>query len=290
VLTPEQIAPLRSATPEALASLPDEVRLICTLYNFLRPPGERLLGCGERRLSGDFPQTPEFERDRAALLHSYDERIGLIDRAIARIRDELVALGQWDDTLLILTSDHGEAFFEHGYVPFDEVLRIPLVVSYPKLLREGPVREVSGLTWHLDLAPSILRLAGIDPPPSLSGIDLVPMMLGSALISERQTLFPIVLDLPMDPGEPRLVVLRGPLKYVEGHERFGDAGGFLFDRRADPHERRNLRELRPRQFQSLVAASHRFRARLAPTAIPLIEPLEFSEQERRRLRALGYLD
>ena len=78
-----------------------------------------------------------------AILASYAERVRLVDRAMTALRRTLHELGQWEDTLLVVTSDHGEAFWEHGlamhdYVPFDEVLRVPLLISYPRLLGERP--------------------------------------------------------------------------------------------------------------------------------------------------------
>jgi arylsulfatase A-like enzyme len=54
-----------------------------------------------------FRASPEAERDLAAIVRSYDARIGQVDEAVARIRATLEGLGQWDDTLFVVTADHG---------------------------------------------------------------------------------------------------------------------------------------------------------------------------------------
>jgi len=83
-----------------------------------------------------------------ALRRSYADRVRLADQALGRLRRELEARGHWRDTLLVVTSDHGEAFFEHGlyqhdYVPFDEVMRVPWVLSFPAGLGEDEVMEAA---------------------------------------------------------------------------------------------------------------------------------------------------
>jgi arylsulfatase A-like enzyme/4-amino-4-deoxy-L-arabinose transferase-like glycosyltransferase len=291
---------------EAARSIPEPLRATCTLYNQLAPNHRAHLGCGDNRLPEDFPQTANFATDRAALLRAYDARLALVDRAIGRIRDTLVGLGQWKDTLLVVTSDHGEAFFEHGlyrhgHVPFEEVLRVPLVVSYPRLLETRGRRVVDTLAWHLDLAPTILRLAGGEPPASWRGVDLTPLMLGAG--PKRRAVFPLVLRPPnRGPADPRRVAVRGDLKFIEGDEDFGDPEGLLFDLASDRRERTNLRDSRAREFAELAQAADRWSASLElrppvhqRTGEVLgrdgpVEPVELSEEEREELRALGYVE
>ena len=152
-----------------LDTLSREELYSCMVFNHLslRRP-EMIHGCGHR-FPADFTETATFEQDRQALLTSYIDRIRLIDRAIGQIRNTLIELNQWDDTLLIVLGDHGEAFFEHGsqrhgYIPFNEVLKVPLIVSYPNLLRDGDTRVIDGLVWHLDILPTISSLTGVPLP------------------------------------------------------------------------------------------------------------------------------
>jgi len=294
---------------ERLATIPRKLRGRYALINQFAERHEDLIGTGDSRLPFDFPESEDFERDRAAIRESYDRRIRLIDEAVGRIRATLVDLGQWDDTLLVVFSDHGEAFFEHGlqrhdYVPFDEVLRVPLVVSYPRLLRERDGHVWSGLAWHLDLLPTILGLAGVDPPPGLAGVDLTDVLAGrdagSALLADR-AIFPAVLRPAFREQRPlRRVVLAGGWKYIEGHENFGDEQGFLFDLGSDPAERQNLRTERPGAWEEMAARAGAWAAGLRPpgavhqeTGEPLSGDegdVELSEEELEKLRGLGYVE
>jgi arylsulfatase A-like enzyme len=290
------------------ATAPDETRRLCSLYNQLRDDIGGFLGCGYGTLSPSFSETPEFERDRAALLASYDARIRAIDSAIGQIRDLLVDLGLWDDTLLIVTSDHGEAFFEHGLyqhdqVPFEEVLRVPLIISWPDRLRDGDVRSIDSLAWHLDLMPTLLGLADLTPPAGLRGMDLTPLLTGSGAIDSERVLHPAVFRMPQGGvGSVRRVALAGDEKYIEGHPDFGDADGLLFDLSETPDESANLREERPGRFRALAESVSRYEDSLERipalhrgTGAPITQrPGEFIEaptlapQEEAALRALGY--
>jgi arylsulfatase A-like enzyme len=262
---------------------------------------------GYLRLMEDFPETENFKLDVEQILMSYDERIRLIDAAIGSIQDTLVDLGQWDDTLLVVFSDHGEAFYEHGlerhdYVPFNECLEVPLVISYPQALRDSPKHVVEGLAWHLDLMPTVLGLTGVPAPAGLRGRDLTPVLLGREAIEPERAIFPAVLRPAFLDRQPlRRVVVQGKDKWVEGHKHFGDEQGFLFDLAQDPEELVNLREERRERFDELALMASNYEALLnvrppvhQKTGLPLegdegdIE-LDLSEQELENLRALGYV-
>jgi arylsulfatase A-like enzyme len=212
--------------------------------------------------------------------------------------------------LFIITSDHGEAFFEHGLyrhdqVPFNEVLRIPLVISYPRLLRDGGVREVAGVTWHLDLLPTILSLANVPAPGNLRGIDLSPHLIGNSSGLADRIVFPGVLRIPNEGMEPiRRVAVGNRLKLIEGHVKFGDSEGLLFDLGESPEERDNLRTERVDVFNEWMERVRRYERELEAhpaihraTRKPITKrPGEFSAkftlspEEEETLRALGYRD
>jgi arylsulfatase A-like enzyme len=315
LLSERELASLRRRFPLTEAGvgatvdgLDANTRAECTLYNQLADrQGTLLLGCGGFQPEPEFADSPFFDADLAALRRSYDARIALVDRALGALRATLEDLGLWEDTLLVVTSDHGEAFYEHGlyqhgWVPFDEVLRVPLVISYPRLLAGGAVREVPGLAWHLDLMPTLLALAGVAPAQPLPGMDLSAVIRGETRIPAERGIQPLVMrEAHREPRPPRRVVLRGPLKYVQGHAEFGDGGGLLFDLAVDPGERDNLRARRSAvsaEFARLAAEyeagltrhpaiDQETGARLAPDAAD--RDVELSDEERERLRGLGYL-
>jgi len=274
--------------------------MVCDLYNALAPGPTDVLSCGGISFEGKFPATEHFESDLKAIRKSYEARVSQIDRALGELRETLSTLGAWEDTLLVLTSDHGEAFFEHSryqhvYIPFDEVLRVPLIVSYPRRLPAAP-GPIEDLAWHLDLMPTILDLAEIPAPAGLTGRSLVPLLEGSERASAERAVFPAVLPAVETPENPlRRVVVKGALKHIEGHLRFGDETGLLFDLSRDPGEKQNLRDLRPDDVAALVSLGESYEDELARRS-PFVSGRRgemrgaLSEEERLELEALGYLD
>jgi arylsulfatase A-like enzyme len=102
-------------------------------------------------------------RDMTAL---YDAEVRRADALLGRLFDALRGRGWWEDALVIVTADHGEALFEHGRFQhpsyhYDELLRVPLLVKTPGQ-REG--REVGDAVGLIDLAPTLADLLGFEPP------------------------------------------------------------------------------------------------------------------------------
>jgi arylsulfatase A-like enzyme len=113
------------------------------------------------------------ERDH--LLSQYDGAIAYVDRQLGRLFDFLRQAGVYDSALIVVTSDHGEAFGERNFVEhwqslFQNEVHVPLLVRYPHQ-RTGKVE--TGLVSHVDLMPTILDAVGIKPPEGLHGRSLV---------------------------------------------------------------------------------------------------------------------
>lgn len=136
------------------------------------------------RINRDMPQ-----RDLEHLLALYDGEIRYTDDHLGQLFDLLAERGILDDTIIVVTADHGEEFFEHGgkghaETLFDEVLRIPLIMRYPAGIPAG--RVVDRQVRLLDIAPTILSLAGVARPekfgykgPAVSAArDLTPLITG----------------------------------------------------------------------------------------------------------------
>lgn len=291
--------------PHQAQQVPADVRELCTLYNHLAESHAQLLPCGGYVFGPGFETSPHYAEDLAALRRSYAERVRLIDDAVGRLREQLEEMGQWQDTLFVITSDHGEAFFEHGmarhdFVPFDEVMKVPLVVSWPRSLSP---RVVDGLAWQLDLLPTLAHLAGVELPGPSEGLDLSAALRGETGLPASRALFPVVLRPAHREQElPRRLVLSRGSKRIEGHPEFGDPEGFLFDLSADPGERHNLRAERAGELARLDALAAQWRGGLAPSSAvhqntgrllrgeASEQALEIAEPEREELRALGYAE
>ena len=104
----------------------------------------------------------------------YDRGVETLDRQLGRFFDDLRRAGLWDETLVVVTGDHGEAFGEHGYflhtTPHEETLRVPLLVKWPASSRRSGL-QTTRFSTALDLAPTILAHFGL-PADDLPGHDL----------------------------------------------------------------------------------------------------------------------
>lgn len=233
--------------------------------------------------------------DLPMLINAYDNQIHRVDHLIGQLLETLKRLQLDTKTLLIITSDHGEglgqhAYYAHGLHLYEEQLRIPLIVRPPTTASWQPGRIESTVSL-LDLAPTVLDLVGLEPPPASPGIKL-PLAPSSGTPKGRSILAERRFFLPEGrkrrgrfAAEPTLHVLRGdnPMKYFLD----GDGTEQLYDLSTDPSELHNLASQRPEQcarlhndLQSLLEDR---------TADAAIVEQKMDEQTERALRALGYI-
>ncbi len=177
----------------------------------------------------------------------YDACLASVDSEIGRLLEVLQARGLRETTLLVVTSDHGEEFGEHGgsghgYTLYDENLRVPLLLSHASL----PALRVAEQVRLLDLAPTIAELAGLPIPELWQGTSLLPLLGGASL------------SLPAfaEHGHrPMKAVRAAGAKYVV------DARGprrLFFDLARDPAEQENLAGVDLARERGLCAALRRF--------------------------------
>lgn len=112
--------------------------------------------------------------DPAVAYQRYVKALGYTDGVLAELFAAMRQAGVLDNTLVVVTGDHGEAFSEHGLithngVPYEEVMRVPLIL-WGKMLGEPKV--VRGLRQHIDVMPTVLDLLGAAPGGALPGISL----------------------------------------------------------------------------------------------------------------------
>jgi arylsulfatase A-like enzyme len=178
------------------------------------------------------PECPNWgnqERDR------YDSEICYTDRWLGNLLGFARTQAWWKDTVVIITADHGEAFGEHqmrehAFELWQPLVRVPLIIHIPG---KKPQR-VAARRSHLDLAPTILDLMGVNPAPTFLGKSLRPELLAERPADNRE---PIVLDSPADHHSPyRRAMVEGDYKLIER-----GAGNFLlFDLTRDPGEAQDL--------------------------------------------------
>ncbi len=154
--------------------------------------------------------SPEIGRPTDAL--NYEGEIHHNDRMLARLDEALAASGRADDTLLAVTSDHGEAFGEHGVFAHrsslhEEQIRVPWVLRWPAGLPAG--RRVAGPITHVDVAPTLLGLAGLRAPDDWRGLDLAAFLRGDGPGGAAPD-DSAASDVVGGPGARPLVVRSGP--------------------------------------------------------------------------------
>jgi arylsulfatase A-like enzyme len=181
-------------------------------------------------------------------MDAYDRTIREADDLIASLLAELDRLGLADRTLVVLLSDHGEAFgehgaVEHGYAGHQEQLHIPLVFRGPGIPAGVRVDAPSSI---VDVAPTVLELAGAPPLPHAQGTSLAAAFAGQDLPRHRPLFFSWL-------AQGAAGVRHGPWKYLRA-----DHGHELFDLAGDPGE--NLPRLRKRAARAVdraLLADHR---------------------------------
>jgi arylsulfatase A-like enzyme len=122
----------------------------------------------------------EMYRGKGVFRPGYYAAVSALDDCIGRLIDRLKATGRYENTVIILTSDHGEHFnyraLHNKSTGHDESLRIPLIVSWPAGIETGQVFD--HLVGIHDVLPTVLEIAGIDPPAYLHGRGLWPVLSG----------------------------------------------------------------------------------------------------------------
>jgi choline-sulfatase len=207
-----------------------------------------------------------FGHDPRAL---YDGEIAYTDFHIGRVLDALASSALQGRTAVIFTTDHGEAFGEHGeyhhgrYV-WDEIVRIPLVVFVPGVSPRRIARRMSAV----EVAPTILDLAGLPEDPGARGKSFVPELSGADLPE-----CPILIDQPRNPYYP---LTRA---FIEGgyklHHLPESKTYLLFDLSRDPGEKNDLSRSQPDLLAQIRRSYESFMSRVVAVApIPVAPPAE----------------
>jgi arylsulfatase A-like enzyme len=150
-------------------------------------------------------------RDEEQVRALYDGAVLAIDDAAQSILDAVASDGIANDTIIVVTADHGETLFDHGHgqghgdhLFGDEGTHVPLVVVDP---RHPVSHHEAGIVRDVDLAPTIYALTGVTPPGDLDGKSLVPALRGGGLapaLAYAETELWFTEDIPGLPGELRL--------------------------------------------------------------------------------------
>jgi N-acetylglucosamine-6-sulfatase len=167
-----------------------------------------------------------------------------VDDSTGRLLETLDAMGELDNTIIVLAGDHGYFYGEHGLggerrLAYEESARIPLMVRYPPLVEAGITPEP--LVMNIDVAPTLLELGGSQPARPLHGLSLVPLLRGEEPSDWRTS---ILVEYYTDTVFRRIVTMgykavrTDRYKYIDYLELEGMAE--LYDLESDPFELDNV--------------------------------------------------
>ena len=228
------------------------------------------------------------EPERRDLSLRYDESIAYLDSEVGRLLDRLDQLGVFDDALVIVTSDHGEAFgernlVEHAVSVHSDQVNVPLLIKYP---RQTQARVDDRLASGVDILPTILDTIGLPIPSGLHGQSLAEPATARPVISES---YPSGVQIRWHSRFDRIErsLILGSHKLIHSTR----ASSQLYDVMADPFERDDLAGSLPLLVQEREAALARWVSSISTGAPePTNEVEEIDPELKANLKALGYAE
>ncbi len=261
------------------------------------------------------------ERDLRHVMAMYDAEIHWVDAHVGRILQRVADLGLEDDTLVVVTADHGDEFFDHGSIGhrstvWPELCRVPLVIRVPGGAAGRRVPEMVSL---VDVAPTLLELCGLPPLPEAEGRSLAPFLEPTMEAPPSDHVTRHRLYARFDRSHRRNFNVqegwRNPeftvIRHLQPLDRLATPEGLpfraivdpdhhlpflVYDRREDPAERHPLPPDDPRYAQAVAAMcadwdAHEARAEALPRSPKELRYApEKSAEELATLNALGYAD
>ncbi len=231
----------------------------------------------------------EFESYKKARIQLYDSAIRFVDQQIHTLVRYLKENDLWNKTLFIITADHGEEFWDHaetekkfffdprgsygtahGHVPFQELIRVPLLIKS----HERKPERISKNSSLVDLVPTLLSLCGIKSEYRFSGTDLYQIPDDRAVLCEENCY-----------GYEKKAVLYKNWKLISSR---GDGVELLYDLSSDPKEKKDLSDREIKRLKQLRNFLNNF---LSESTKKLsTETIKTDKKIEKQLKNLGYFD
>ena len=237
---------------------------------------------GDRLASGKETLSP---RDLVALRARYAEQMLDLDFELGKMFDAMKAAGRWDETLIVVTADHGEELFEHGgfrhgHTMYEELLHVPLLFKLPKSWERPGGAKVAGLVETRSITPTLLAAAGAPLPARISAPSLMPWLLGRP--AETAAKAPVEIAVAESNGlfavrDERFKLIVDTTKMTKQ----------LFDLAADPGEANDLAAAEPARLAAMEQHLRAWRSALKP--LPARGGAEVDADQIEELKALGYI-
>lgn len=249
------------------------------------------LSAGTGKLTGAF--VPGYvadagHLDRRHYVANYDSEIASVDQRLGELVKSLDTLGITQDSLVIITADHGESMTDHGRYfchgsLYEHDLHVPMVVYAPGRVKPGVVVEAR--TTHLDVVPTLLDYAGIALPPELKGRSLRGLLEGGKAATQAFS-----VAVVGEGADERLAVRDDrSVKVLVDH---AGAAVEAYDLATDPDELTNVYEALRGEADRIAQEARAWMANQLDGDQRAAPPVErkLSTEEEDKLRALGYLE
>ncbi|MBN2054101.1 sulfatase [bacterium] len=226
---------------------------------------------------------------REDMLAKYDSEIRYLD---AHLKDLFTLFGWRENTLVVVTADHGEEFWDHGgmghgYSLYNEVIHVPLFFYLPGATRRGVV--INHTVSTLDVAPTVRAILGLPPGERDAGVNLLPVIATPKMVVDERTVFSHLLKTLPDGLESgaRAAVCQ-EWKVYNTYVGENQSTTYLFNLTADPGEQENLYETTLSFAQELISRYHWFVKNCAKAGQEMVD-YSLNEDEIEQLKSLGYI-
>jgi arylsulfatase A-like enzyme len=233
------------------------------------------------------------DADLRRLVDLYDAEIAFVDAEIGRLFRELRKLDRFDNAVVVVLSDHGEEFGDHGGVfhgvtLYDEMTRVPLLVRLPSGRRAGS--RVEQVVPLVDLGPTLLQLVGLQDDRTTQGRSIVDLLeTGKSATSAPRAFSELhpdsVVEEALRPKAHRSAIATREWAYLVGPNGSSE----LYARDVDPAQKANRAQLDRAVAASLGLELETFSESMSSWGTTQREQVPLSETDREHLRALGYV-
>ena len=230
------------------------------------------------------PPPPFSEQYRG---REYEGEIAYTDQQIGQLLAKLKSLGLTDDTIIILTADHGESLGEHqekthGIFIYDSTLRVPLIFYNPKILPKS--RKISELTCLSDVFPTILDILNIPyQGEKIQGRSLKELIFKGKTLGDREIYIESIAALLDRNWAPLQGLIDKNWKYIEAPQPE------LYDLSNDPQELNNMFKKNPQVVKLLQNRLKEFMAKNSFSPLADIQRPELDKETYEKLKSLGYI-
>ncbi|MBN2053941.1 sulfatase-like hydrolase/transferase [bacterium] len=222
---------------------------------------------------------------REPFIEAYESEVQFVDQHLGKLFDRLRAMGLYDQTMIVITADHGEEFYEHkgwwhGTSLYDEQIKVPLIIKLPESDLAG--RRVDGLARLLDIAPTIFGRIGIPKPETMQGHLLLPPF------SIPMTTDAVFAEEDFEGNVIKILRTRDwkLLRSNEGNPR-GLPPAELYDLSKDPGEMQNLYN---NEYGKVLELDPLLKSHIDEAYSKMVarEQTDIDEELRAQLETLGY--